>query len=58
MTLSITLIRRFSRLPSRHNCDGYLGLDLGNRPTLVDDLKRSADRLQQLAAGQGTELQR
>src|SRR4051794_39851755 len=28
---------------------GYLGLDLGNRPTLIEDLKRSADRIQQLA---------
>jgi len=37
---------------------GYLGLDLGSRPTLVDDLRNSADHLQQLAAEQGIELQR
>jgi hypothetical protein len=43
---------------SAHETQHHLGLDLGNRPTLVDDLKRSADRLQQLAAGHGIELQR
>jgi sugar phosphate isomerase/epimerase len=38
--------------------EGYLGLDLGNRPTLVDDLKRSADRLQEFAAEQGVAIER
>ena len=48
----------FFRLLKRQGYDRYLGLDLGNRPTLVDDLNRSADRLQQLAAEQGIVLQR
>jgi sugar phosphate isomerase/epimerase len=48
----------FFRLLKVQGYDGYLGLDLGNRPTLVDDLKRSADRLQELAAEQGIRLER
>jgi sugar phosphate isomerase/epimerase len=50
--------REFFRVLKMQGYDGYLGLDLGNRPTLVDDLQQSADRLQQLAAEQGIELQR
>jgi sugar phosphate isomerase/epimerase len=48
----------FLRLLKLQNYDGYLGLDLGNRPTLVDDLKTSAERLEKLAAEQGIRLQR
>lgn len=48
----------FLRVLKAQGYDGYLGLDLGNRPSLVEDLKRSADRLQQLAAEQGISLQR
>ena len=48
----------FLRLLKVQNYTGYLGLDLGNRPTLVDDLKRSADTLQELAAAQGIQLER
>jgi sugar phosphate isomerase/epimerase len=50
--------REFLRVLKRQGYGGYLGLDLGNRPTLVDDLKRSADRLQQWATEQGIELRR
>jgi sugar phosphate isomerase/epimerase len=49
---------KFLRLLRVQGYDGYLGLDLGNRPTLVEDLRRSADRLEQLAAEQGIALQR
>jgi sugar phosphate isomerase/epimerase len=48
----------FLRVLKTQNYDGYLGLDLGNRPTLVDDLKRSAEKLEQLAAAQGIRLER
>jgi len=43
----------FLRVLKAQGYNGYLGLDLGNRPTLVDDLKRSAERLVALAAEQG-----
>jgi sugar phosphate isomerase/epimerase len=48
----------FFRVLKMQGYGGYLGLDLGNRPTLVDDLKHSAELLQQLAADQGITLQR
>jgi sugar phosphate isomerase/epimerase len=48
----------FLRILKVQGYAGYLGLDLGNRPTVVDDLKRSAERLQELAAEQGISLQR
>jgi sugar phosphate isomerase/epimerase len=50
--------REFLRLLRVQGYDGYLGLDLGNRPTLVDDLKQSARRLEELAAEQGIDLRR
>jgi sugar phosphate isomerase/epimerase len=48
----------FFRVLKLQGYDGYLGLDLGNRPTLVDDLRRSADALQTFAAEQGIALER
>jgi sugar phosphate isomerase/epimerase len=48
----------FLRLLRLQRYDGYLGLDLGNRPTLAEDLIESARRLQELAAEQGIDLQR
>ena len=48
----------FMRVLKSQGYNGYLGLDLGNRPTLVDDLKRSAERLEQLATEQGITLLR
>jgi sugar phosphate isomerase/epimerase len=41
------------RLLRLQGYDGYLGLDLGNRPTLRDDLRRSRDTLCAVAARQG-----
>jgi sugar phosphate isomerase/epimerase len=48
----------FFRVLKVQGYDGYLGLDLGNRPTLTDDLRRSADKLQEFAARHGIELGR
>jgi sugar phosphate isomerase/epimerase len=48
----------FFRLLKLHGYEGYLGLDLGNRPTLVDDLKRSAAVLAEVASETGTVLER
>jgi sugar phosphate isomerase/epimerase len=48
----------FLRLLKVHGYDGYLGLDMGNRPTLAEGLVRSADRLVQMAAEQDITLQR
>jgi sugar phosphate isomerase/epimerase len=50
--------REFFRLLKVQGYDGYLGLDLGNRPTLMEDLKRSADVLQAIAAEAGVILER
>ena len=48
----------FMRVLKSQGYNGYLGLDLGDCPTLVDDLKRSAERLEQLATEQGITLLR
>jgi sugar phosphate isomerase/epimerase len=45
---------RVLRLQDYH---GYLGLDLGGRPTLRDDLRRSRDELCETAARQGITLE-
>ena len=48
----------FLRLLKVQNHTGYLGLDLGSRPSLVEDLKDFAEKLEQLPADQRIQLQR
>ena len=48
----------FFRVLKAQRYDGYLGLDLGNRPSLMDDLRRSADKLQELAGRHGIQLEK
>jgi sugar phosphate isomerase/epimerase len=48
----------FFRVLKVQGYDGYLGLDLGNRPALADDLQRSAEVLQKIASLQGITLER
>jgi sugar phosphate isomerase/epimerase len=50
--------QEFFRVLKVQGYDGYLGLDLGNRPTLLDDLKRSADTLHRVASENGITLER
>ena len=47
----------FFRILKRQGYNGYLGLDLGGRPTLVDDLKRSVEIMQGLAQEHGIALE-
>lgn len=48
----------FFRVLNMQGYAGYLGLDLGESDTLVDNLKRGADHLTQIAAQQGVTLER
>ena len=48
----------FFRVLKRQNYTGYLGLDLGNRPTLVADLQSSAAYLQKVAGAQGVTVEK
>jgi sugar phosphate isomerase/epimerase len=47
----------FFRILKRQGYDGFLGLDLGNRPTLVEDLRQSVATLQAVAARHGIRLE-
>ena len=47
----------FFRVLKMQNYDGYLGLDLGNRPSLIADLKKSVLTLRQSAARHGITLE-
>ncbi|MCL2640985.1 MAG: sugar phosphate isomerase/epimerase, partial [Phycisphaerales bacterium] len=48
----------FFRVLKMQGYTGYLGLDLGGRPTLVDDLKQSAEFVVKTAAGQGITVEK
>ncbi|MCL2646298.1 MAG: sugar phosphate isomerase/epimerase, partial [Phycisphaerales bacterium] len=48
----------FFRVLKVQGYDGYLGLDLGNRPTLVEDLKQSAAFVVKTAAEQGITIRK
>ena len=47
----------FFRVLKLQGYDGYLGLDLGNRPTLVEDLKKSVEVLTAAAGKHGIRLE-
>ncbi|MEX0777851.1 MAG: sugar phosphate isomerase/epimerase family protein [Phycisphaeraceae bacterium] len=47
----------FFRILKVQRYDGYLGLDLGNRPSLVADLAKSVQVLKQAAGAQGIALE-
>jgi sugar phosphate isomerase/epimerase len=49
--------REFFRILKEQNYSGYLGLDLGKRPTFVEDLKTSVRVLKEAAASQGMTLE-
>lgn len=46
----------FFRVLKRQNYTGYLGLDLGGRESIAEDLRVSRDRLQRVAVGVGADL--
>ena len=47
----------FFRVLKMQGYEGYLGLDLGNRPTLVEDLKQSAAFVIKTTAEQGVAVE-
>lgn len=48
----------FFRVLKMQGYDGYLGLDLGNHGDLVADLKRSAERVGEIASRQGIAIEK
>jgi len=47
----------FFRVLKAMGYDGYLGLDLGATPTLVEDYRKSRERIRQIAAELGFEVE-